>query len=88
MNATPPPPPPPPPTQRRQVSLFLLRGEHANTLITIFQSDGSDVTRPILAQLREPRTLVCVCVGGGGGRRGGGGGGGAAGLGGGGVAPG
>ncbi|KAG2426453.1 hypothetical protein HXX76_011684 [Chlamydomonas incerta] len=42
----------------QQVSLFLLRGEHANTLITIFQSDGSDVTRPILAQLREPRTLV------------------------------
>ncbi|KAG2452416.1 hypothetical protein HYH02_002659 [Chlamydomonas schloesseri] len=42
----------------QQVSLFLLRGEHANTLITIFQSDGSDVTRPILAQLREQRTLV------------------------------
>ncbi len=42
----------------QQVSLFLLRGEHANTLITIFQSDGSAVTRPILAQLREQRTLV------------------------------
>ncbi|KXZ55465.1 hypothetical protein GPECTOR_2g1014 [Gonium pectorale] len=42
----------------QQVSLFLLRGEHTNTLITVFQSDGSAVTRPILAQLQEPRTLV------------------------------
>ncbi|KAG2489960.1 hypothetical protein HYH03_011590 [Edaphochlamys debaryana] len=42
----------------QQVSLFLLRGEHQNTLITIFQSDGAAVTGPILAQLKEPRTLV------------------------------
>ncbi|EFJ45984.1 hypothetical protein VOLCADRAFT_93751 [Volvox carteri f. nagariensis] len=42
----------------QQVSLFLLRGDHPNTLITIFQSDGSQVTEPILAQLREQRTLV------------------------------
>ncbi|GIL79615.1 hypothetical protein Vretifemale_8878 [Volvox reticuliferus] len=42
----------------QQVSLFLLRGEHPNVLITIFQSDGSKVTDPILEQLKEPRTLV------------------------------
>ncbi|GIL52412.1 hypothetical protein Vafri_8291 [Volvox africanus] len=42
----------------QQVSLFLLRGDHPNTLITIFQSDGSRVMGPILEQLKEPRTLV------------------------------
>ncbi|GLI68158.1 hypothetical protein VaNZ11_012496 [Volvox africanus] len=42
----------------QQVSLFLLRGDHPNTLITIFQSDGSRVVDPILEQLKEPRTLV------------------------------
>ncbi|GLC47726.1 hypothetical protein PLESTB_000019200 [Pleodorina starrii] len=42
----------------QQVSLFLLRGEHPNTLISVFQSDGWEVAEPILEQLREPRTLV------------------------------
>ncbi len=37
------------------MSLLLLRD---GTIITLFQHDGSSVTEPIEAQLREPRTLA------------------------------